>query len=239
MLDQYMLIRWVDDNIRAFGGDPHKITLFGPGSGASSAGLLALSPLTRKYVKRVIASDGSAVAPWATINNPYLIENMSRVVGDAFGCRSPFTIHLVDCLKSRSSFDIPGVSLKPDVGWLPFAPVLDSATVRDGLVFLPRTPKEILDKGFPANDIHFDAYMTGITRDSGSSRVRFDDDLLKKTYRVSKEDFDTRVAQYLKVFNATLNPEGFKNAIKFMYTPWSDENNETLIRQGLVNVSFS
>lgn len=39
-----MALRWVHDNIKFFNGDPDKITLFGPGAGASSAGLLMVAP---------------------------------------------------------------------------------------------------------------------------------------------------------------------------------------------------
>ncbi len=47
LLDQVQAINWVRENIRAFNGDADRITLFGPDAGAASAGLLALSPLTR------------------------------------------------------------------------------------------------------------------------------------------------------------------------------------------------
>ena len=50
MLDQVELINWIRENIKNFNGDPDKITLFGPGAGAASAGLLALSPLTRSML---------------------------------------------------------------------------------------------------------------------------------------------------------------------------------------------
>ena len=39
-----MALRWVYDNIRSFNGEPSKITLFGPGAGAASAGLLMVAP---------------------------------------------------------------------------------------------------------------------------------------------------------------------------------------------------
>ena len=44
ILDQAMALRWVYDNIKFFNGDPEKITLFGPGAGAASAGLLMVAP---------------------------------------------------------------------------------------------------------------------------------------------------------------------------------------------------
>lgn len=43
LLDQAMAIEWVYDNIDAFNGDRERITLFGPGVGAASAGIHALS----------------------------------------------------------------------------------------------------------------------------------------------------------------------------------------------------
>lgn len=44
ILDQAMALRWVYDNIVSFNGDPDSITLFGPGAGAASAGLLMIAP---------------------------------------------------------------------------------------------------------------------------------------------------------------------------------------------------
>lgn len=55
ILDQIMALKWVYDNIEAFNGDRHSITLFGPGAGAASAGILMVAPQTRHIVKKVIA----------------------------------------------------------------------------------------------------------------------------------------------------------------------------------------
>jgi carboxylesterase type B len=47
LLDQQLAIQWVHDNIKYFGGDANRITVFGESAGAMSTGLQLLSPLNR------------------------------------------------------------------------------------------------------------------------------------------------------------------------------------------------
>lgn len=50
-------------------------------------------------------------------------------------------------------------------------------------------------------------------------------------------DFNRRVQRYVNVYNYTFDQNALKNAINFMYSPWADPSNKTLIRQGLIDVS--
>ncbi|XP_022255482.1 cholinesterase-like [Limulus polyphemus] len=162
MLDQAFAIQWVFDYISHFNGDQNKITLFGPGAGAASAGLHAISPRTREKVKRVIAQSGSAVADWAVILDPLHLINNTLILGDKLGCTSSSPSKLVECVQSRSVSDFSNSKLEPMVGRLAWGPVLDRETRQKEHWFLPDSPEFMLENGHVQFDADF-SYMGGVT----------------------------------------------------------------------------
>ncbi|ANH70263.1 hypothetical protein ABE85_04585 [Mitsuaria sp. 7] len=61
--DQVAALRWVRDNIGAFGGDAANVTLFGQSAGAMSVNLLTVSPPARGLFRRVIGQSGAVFIP--------------------------------------------------------------------------------------------------------------------------------------------------------------------------------
>jgi len=55
LLDQIAALRWVRDNVEAFGGDPGNVTIFGESAGGQSVLALYASPLARGLFARGIA----------------------------------------------------------------------------------------------------------------------------------------------------------------------------------------
>lgn len=95
ILDQIAGLRWVQENISNFGGDPDNVTIFGESAGGISVSMLCASPLAKGLFRRAISQSGGSFAP--ARRHPYPGENM-RMLADceqeglekmrALGCAS-------------------------------------------------------------------------------------------------------------------------------------------------------
>ena len=63
ILDQIAALKWVKENIAAFGGDPENITVFGQSAGCMSVQTLISSPLTENWISKAISRAPAATTP--------------------------------------------------------------------------------------------------------------------------------------------------------------------------------
>lgn len=68
IMDQIAALKWVQRNIKAFGGDPGNVTIGGASAGGGSVHILRSSPLAMLLFSKAICESGPGVAP--TINGP-------------------------------------------------------------------------------------------------------------------------------------------------------------------------
>lgn len=177
ILDQAMALKWVYENAENFGGDRDSITLFGPGAGAASAGLLMVAPETKHMVTKVIAQSGSALADWTLIVDKYRAQNTSRVFGKLIGCSIESSWKLMNCLKQgRSFYEIGNSEFPPEVGLFPWAPIMEMNVTmpyyegwnEKDWHFLKQTPEELIRKRQFNKGLK---YMAGVTLQEAASFI--------------------------------------------------------------------
>ena len=68
ILDQIFALQWVQRNIKNFGGDPSKVTIFGESAGAMSCHILCASPLAKGLFRACISQSGAFMSPMNAVS---------------------------------------------------------------------------------------------------------------------------------------------------------------------------
>ncbi|KAI2579053.1 carboxylesterase 4A, partial [Homo sapiens] len=148
LLDQMAALRWVQENIAAFGGDPGNVTLFGQSAGAMSISGLMMSPLASGLFHRAISQSGTALFRLFITSNPLKV---AKKVAHLAGCNHNSTQILVNCLRALSGTKVMRVSNKMRFLQLNFQRdpeeiIWSMSPVVDGVV-IPDDPLVLLTQG--------------------------------------------------------------------------------------------
>ena len=151
LLDQQAALRWVRDNIAAFGGDPANVTLFGESAGSISVCTHLLAPASNQLFARAIGESGSCVTTRTTLS-------AAEALGSAFAQQVHCTS--LECLRGLTVDQVTAVPASPDTDF-----GLGIATPNVDGVVLPELPALALAAGH-LNAV--DGFIGGVNRDEAT-----------------------------------------------------------------------
>ncbi|MFV3127054.1 carboxylesterase/lipase family protein [Niveispirillum sp. KHB5.9] len=124
LMDQILALRWVRDNIAAFGGDPAKVTIAGESAGALSAIALVASPQANGLFRGAISQSGYMPA-YRALKEDVLGLPSAEAAGAALGKLAGVT----DAASLRAADLVTLFKAGMATGWAP-EPVIDGVVLK-------------------------------------------------------------------------------------------------------------
>ncbi|XP_050764066.1 bile salt-activated lipase-like isoform X3 [Gymnogyps californianus] len=223
--DQHMAIAWVKRNIKAFGGDPENITIFGESAGAVSVSLQTLTPKNKGLFKRAISQSGVGLCSWAIQRDPLA---WAKKVGQHVGCPTDTTAALANCLRVSDpkavtlAYHLQLINLpSPLVHTLALTPVIDGD-------FLPDMPENLF-----ANAADID-YIAGTNNMDGHFFAGIDLPAINRPLVKITAD---EVYNLVKGLTVDRGEQG-ANATYNLYTQaWGDNPDQELMKKTVVELA--
>jgi para-nitrobenzyl esterase len=127
ILDQQASLRWVRGNIRAFGGDPGNVTIFGESAGAHSVCMQMISPAAAGLFQKGIEESGGCIhTPIGPATKAQAYANGQSFAMSA-GCTDPASE--VTCLRGKSLQDLVNAAPIISSTGLAWGPVIDGTVI--------------------------------------------------------------------------------------------------------------
>jgi para-nitrobenzyl esterase len=220
ILDQQAVLRWVRENIKAFGGDPGRVTLSGQSAGSVDTNANVISPLaTGLFHRAIFQSIILEPAPLA------VAEAKGKAFATAAGCDAGANADVAKCLRNLTPAQILKLSgTKAATG--PYT----SFIIRDGTI-IPRD----YATAFKTGDFNHVPIMNGTTRDEGNFFIAVGQYFMPSQAPVAAEDISAFVT---RTYSSAAFPAGTVDKVLSRY-PMSDYNTPQLALAAIQTDAYS
>ena len=187
ILDQIAALKWVHENIAAFGGDPDNVTIMGESAGGSSVFCLSHTPLTKGLFKQAIMQSGGGYNIF-TIHDFLSLREME----ESMDLQALLGVDTIEEARALPDWEVENRINRPEAAgkYFPMEAI-------DGYVF-PEKLSVLCQK----HEFHDVKYMIGFTRDES----------FMYTYPIDKEKFiNDQKAEYGKYADEYLSHCEFLN----------------------------
>jgi para-nitrobenzyl esterase len=182
-LDIVAALRWIRDNIAAFGGDPAAVTIGGQSAGSLNTHVMVASPLAKGLFRGTIAESGSGM------------ERMNNMVGKLADSEAA-NLKFAEAKGAKSLTDLRKMTPEQLTAATPGAPGRFSPVV-DGYV-LPTTMAEIFAQG-KQNDVPM---LTGVNKDDNGGATPHPTVTAAEFQKQSQQKYGAFVDDFLKLYPA-------------------------------------
>ncbi|XP_055371025.1 juvenile hormone esterase-like [Condylostylus longicornis] len=112
--DQVTALKWIQNNIHRFGGNPNSVTLIGHSAGSMSVTLHMVSPMSKNLFHRAVALSGSGTNQWTLYN-----EDLTKKLAVSVNCSIDSDEKMIECLREKPWEDFIAVGAKWDENQMP------------------------------------------------------------------------------------------------------------------------
>jgi len=159
--DQTLALKWVNETIAYFGGDPKLVTLFGESAGGTSVQLHIMSPLSDGLFQRAILQSSYLISAATDTISPEYAPYFANLLAKELGCYQED--NALSCMQGIPVADLITTATNMYSGTPLWNPVIDANFTLD--CFLPGWPEQLLSSGEFSKDIEI---MIGTTSAEGS-----------------------------------------------------------------------